>query len=391
MANGENSIVMGYVYNSEGKPESVGAMMPPQLPRKVSALEGRVDALETSGGTGSGPALSDAVDSTSSTTAASSKAVKIAYDKAAEAQNVADEAIAKAVNYTGATATEPGVAGLVPPAAAGEQEKFLRGDGTFAYPAPSLIGTLYVNSSTGRDTNDGLTAETPFATVSEALRRLITRYAINSGGVTINVATGEYKEKINVPNPNSTFGFINIVGESDVTFILENKMFIETGLSKGLIRIKNINVDFQCNEYSSVSGVVFCGDFSKIEIEGCKFKIKKTNSKVLNIINCIGGRIDISNCAFSCDDANKKTILFNCSTSGNIWINNSIEINGTYNKIVFSDTKSLCCFSGTSFSWNPTGKRYDVNRGSMIATGGQGIEYIPGTEAGTVDKTSHYL
>lgn len=96
MANGENSIVMGYVYNSEGKPEAVGAMMPPQLPGKVSALEGRVDALETSGGTGSGPALSDAVDSTSSTTAASSMAVKTAYDKALEAQDSAEAADGKA-------------------------------------------------------------------------------------------------------------------------------------------------------------------------------------------------------------------------------------------------------------------------------------------------------
>ena len=93
MANGENSIVMGYVYNSERKPEAVGAMMPLQLPGKVSALEGRVDALETSGGTGSGPDLSDAVDSDSSTTAASSRAVKTAYEKALSVQKFLEQAV----------------------------------------------------------------------------------------------------------------------------------------------------------------------------------------------------------------------------------------------------------------------------------------------------------
>ena len=62
--------------------------------------------------------LSNAVDSNSEETAATSKAVKTAYDAANK-------------TMTGATATAAGESGNVPQPAAGDQGKFLRGDGTW--------------------------------------------------------------------------------------------------------------------------------------------------------------------------------------------------------------------------------------------------------------------
>lgn len=62
--------------------------------------------------------LSSAVNSSSEETAATSKAVKTAYDAANK-------------TMTGATATVAGAAGIVPQPAAGDQGKFLRGDGTW--------------------------------------------------------------------------------------------------------------------------------------------------------------------------------------------------------------------------------------------------------------------
>ena len=115
--------------NDGGTSRSLGHTADPKLPGKVSELEGRVEVLEakpgyvlpaasteTLGGVkvdgttitaaedgtisavgdGSGPALSDAVDSDSSTTAASSLAVKTAYDAATAAQSAADAAQATA-------------------------------------------------------------------------------------------------------------------------------------------------------------------------------------------------------------------------------------------------------------------------------------------------------
>lgn len=117
--------------NDGGTPRSLGHTADPKLPGKVSELEKRVEVLEakpgyvlpaasteTLGGVkvdgttitaaedgtisavgdGSGPALSDAVDSDSSTTAASSLAVKTAYDAATAAQSAADAAQATATD-----------------------------------------------------------------------------------------------------------------------------------------------------------------------------------------------------------------------------------------------------------------------------------------------------
>ena len=116
-------------FNDGGTPRSLGHTADPQLPGKVSELESRVEALEakpdyalpvattdTVGGVkvdgttitarpdgtisavgdGSGPELSDAVDSDSRTTVASSLAVKTAYDAATAAGEAADAASAAA-------------------------------------------------------------------------------------------------------------------------------------------------------------------------------------------------------------------------------------------------------------------------------------------------------
>lgn len=64
--------------------------------RKVDAHAADPDAHGGGGGAGAGVEVSDAVNSASSTTAASSKAVKTAYDKAVAAQTTASSALTKA-------------------------------------------------------------------------------------------------------------------------------------------------------------------------------------------------------------------------------------------------------------------------------------------------------
>lgn len=78
-----------YIRGKDGRPQLVGKTADPQLPGRVTALEERVDAIEAAPG---GVQLSDAVDSDSSTTAASSKAVKTVWDKANSAAATANAA-----------------------------------------------------------------------------------------------------------------------------------------------------------------------------------------------------------------------------------------------------------------------------------------------------------
>ena len=56
-----------------------------------------------------------------------------------EVDNLIDDKISAIDDFTGATSSQDGVAGLVPAPEAGEQNEFLRGDGTWG--KPSFVGT----------------------------------------------------------------------------------------------------------------------------------------------------------------------------------------------------------------------------------------------------------
>ena len=95
-----------YIRGKDGRPRLVGSTADPQLPGRMAALEDRMEVLETAPG---GVPLSDAVDSASSTTAATSRAVKTAYDAgvaaaaaADTAQDTADAAKTAAMSASGA-------------------------------------------------------------------------------------------------------------------------------------------------------------------------------------------------------------------------------------------------------------------------------------------------
>lgn len=66
-----------YIRGKDGRPRLIGKTADPQLPGRVTALEERMEVLESVPG---GVPLSNAVDSDSGTTAATSRAVKTAYD-----------------------------------------------------------------------------------------------------------------------------------------------------------------------------------------------------------------------------------------------------------------------------------------------------------------------
>ena len=78
-----------YIRGKDGRPRLVGSTADPQLPGRMAALEDRMEVLETAPG---GVPLSDAVDSASSTTAATSRAGKTAYDAGVAAAAAADTA-----------------------------------------------------------------------------------------------------------------------------------------------------------------------------------------------------------------------------------------------------------------------------------------------------------
>ena len=120
-----------------------------------------VDLKGDKGDTGQVEGLSDAVDSNSSTTPASSKAVKTTYDKAVTAQNAAETANSAAAAaqsaaqaaYSKAQAAQNAAEnidifngstpGLVPAATESDTQKILRSDGTWGNSGLSPISEMF--------------------------------------------------------------------------------------------------------------------------------------------------------------------------------------------------------------------------------------------------------
>lgn len=68
----------------------------------------------------------------------------------------------------------------------------------------------------------------------------------------------------------------------------------------------------------------------------------------------------------------------------------NVEMNGTVTAATIACNRGGLVQLGGSITGNVTGKRFSLLNNSMIMTGGKGVNYIPGTEAGTTDATSVY-
>lgn len=113
--------------------------------------------------------LSSAVNSSSEDIAATPKAVKAAYDKAT-------------TSMSGATATQPGAAGIVPQPVAGDQVKFLRGDGKWVENSGSVLTVNGVSPDISKnvqidadDIGQSAITETGVDTVNDALAHQATK------------------------------------------------------------------------------------------------------------------------------------------------------------------------------------------------------------------------
>ena len=235
-------------FNDGGTPRSLGHTADPQLPGKVSELEGRIEELEakpdyvlpvattdtvggvkvdgttiTAGpdgtisavGDGSGPSLSDAVDSESSDTAASSLAVKTAYDAATAAQSAADaaQATATAAGETADAAKQAATAaqGMADAAAAAAEEAKAAAEAAqekaddalssldlLTYDLGDRELVLYVRPD-GSDSNDGTAniPESAWATIEHALAWISARKFTGGGLITVKLAHGSYTPSVN--------------------------------------------------------------------------------------------------------------------------------------------------------------------------------------------------
>lgn len=253
--------------------------------------------------------------------------------------------------------------------------------------------SLYVNGSTGNDSNLGTTAGAPFLTIQAAINALYSRYDFNGFGCTINVANGTYGAG------TVTNGFTaNFQGQP-------------LGIGGNFINlIGNVAVPANCVLYGTNANAINVAGGCFVNIQGFTITASgSTNSFVGNSgygvqINP-GGYLTISNCTFgNCGSTHIHSgtggvciigagMTFTGSTqiaiqadNGFIWMpGQSINVTGLAlsSYFIYAADNAVIQAAGDTFVGSATGARYAVATGGVILTNSGGASYFPGNSAGS--------
>ena len=333
-----------YIRGKDGRPHLVGETADPQLPGRVTALEERVESI---------------------------------------------------VNYSGATASKPGVAGLVPSASAGTDNRFLSAFGDWRHGTTREVlvepKTLYVRTD-GDDGNDGSVDDSAhaFRTIAAAVNFAHRHYFVEQNvypiiqlgagtfsGIDINAPYGAMNSLITLSGAGKGQTFI----ESTDSYCLK--------VHYGEVFIKELCIQHVTNDVSTAGVTVAAG--SLLRVVNCAFRSKGTNSSTVRMIDLRGEMYAPRDGENSIINERAGAAIFcDLQLGGRLNGGGSWDVSGKFSPFINADLMSCVNFSGT-FSGNATGKRYVCSRNSLINTNGKGPDYLPGDEGGTVDKTSHYF
>lgn len=148
--------------------------------------------------------------------------------------------------------------------------------------------TYYVNTSTGLDTNDGLTSETALKTIMSAVNKL--PQTINHN-IIINVAAGTYNETVTFYGFNGK-GFIALIGGSNTTDAVN---YVVKAISISLCSCK-INVTAITANTTTEHAFL---NYSSIYVEFLRCVCTVTSSTFCGLITSNGGASYVGGCILS--------------------------------------------------------------------------------------------
>ena len=317
--------------------------------------ESGVDLKGEKGDTGE-VTLSDAVDSNSGTTAASSKAVKTAYDAAIFAQKQVKTKL-----------TQP--------------------------------TTFYVNGETGNDALDegrGLSADKPFLTVQAAVNHVCGGYDLDTFDGIIYGTENTYPETVTIPPFMTLTGKLRFRGDGQDKTIISGS-FITKHSSGSIVFEDSLRV--QCPEtptpgYKNAWYGVASFSTGLVEI-ACTIDAGTKSSSIAKACvsgSQIGGELSLGKCTLTGDCTN-----FLYTNGATISIGDDITIQGSINDgavAVASNGGNIIAFAKEDGSFpqingeGTTGIRYVALKNGCIDTGGQGPHFFPGSEDGIVDEAT---
>ncbi len=248
---------------------------------------------------------------------------------------------------------------------------------------------LYVNTSTGNDvTNDGLTAGTPFKTISRAIR-VAYELDLRTATVQINVADGLYGETLYLygspvwsSGPATQLAVpIKIVGNTTTPA----NVSITNDAAGGPVRLRSgAIVQFEGLRFVSFTS-------------GCTaFDVQDAGSHAI-VGNCNLSQFAGGNHFFS-SDGGKISVISNYSIAGGaathyhatehseirVYNAPTVTITGTpaFSNFFAGVSNSLLYARSITWSGAATGQRFFVHRNGVIDTNSAGANYFPGNVAG---------
>lgn len=287
---------------------------------------------------------------------------------------------------------------------------------------------FYVDGTNGSDDNDGSTSSSAFKTIQACVNHVCNNYNIVSYSCYIRIAEGTYEESIELPDYSRTSGQIYLcTSTASVTPIIKytnNSVF--KALTGGDFILRNLKIYCTCDqaELTNSTTSVECirvANYSVVQLQRCQFKLTAVGDEdstyapsSLTALRVSDNAQIILLCSSSTDYQESRIDIEGDDSllpSAGIWVYRSGRVSlGRTNASddvcinTYVSGKATCFIniadnSSVSIYGNGDvmqfiddgfeGRRYILSRGSSIYTKGQGEEYFPGTESGTIDSSTY--
>lgn len=247
----------------------------------------------------------------------------------------------------------------------------------------SAARTYYVDT-TGSDSNDGLTAGTPFLTINKAIN-IVSALDLSAYSVTIQLADGAYTSTATLKSLVGT-GTVTIRGNTTTP---ANTLISVTGANaisavsvNGSWALKSVKI----STTTSGACVYAYGAPTTVNIDAVDFGA----CAGAHIQAQFGGRVNVSTGYTISGGAQQHVYalqagIFNAYAK-TVVLTGTPGFSGAFCKAI----SGIAYVVGCTFSGGATGKRYDCSLNGVVMVNGAGATYLPGDVAGTTETGGQY-
>lgn len=252
--------------------------------------------------------------------------------------------------------------------------------------------TTFFVSNAGSDTNNGLTAATPWLTIQHAVNVLTTTYDFGGQSVTIQLADGTYSENVILAYPWVGGNMLIIVGNvgtpANVVINPANGTAFSLGTPGGF---SPVSLTLSGMKISAAGGSCIVGADRCSMIIGAGVIFGACSGS--HIVASRGASAFLS--APTTIAGNAGVAFLQCGANAIVLGGSTIAVTGTPSfgvALMYCVRNATLVLGATVFTGAATGKQYLVQTGAVIDGGGRGTSWLPsGMTAGTTDGTGLFI